>query len=126
MSGDLQHIALNGTTDYIAALDTLCGLAQHNLVIFEKDFDDLGFNSEARHDILGLGPGGDHDHRDEGERGIRLNMPAPSDAILPAPAELAAPVQPQHAYLPDSPAPATPVRSLCCSGRGTLCTPLPF
>ena len=52
MSGDLQHIALNGTADYIAALDTLCGLAQHDLFIFEKDFDDLGFNSEARHDIL--------------------------------------------------------------------------
>lgn len=52
MSSDLQHTALNGTADYIAALDTICGLAQHNLVIFEKDFDDLGFNSELRHDIL--------------------------------------------------------------------------
>ena len=52
MSGDLQHIGLNGTADYIAALDTLCGLAQHDLFIFEKDFDDLGFNSEARHNIL--------------------------------------------------------------------------
>lgn len=52
MSGNLQHTALNGTADYIAALDTLCGLAQHNLYIFEKDFGNLGFNSEARYDIL--------------------------------------------------------------------------
>lgn len=52
MSGELQHTALNGTVDYIAALDTLCGLAQHDLYIFEKDFEDMGFNSEARYDIL--------------------------------------------------------------------------
>lgn len=52
MSDDLQHTALNGTADYIAALDTLCGLAQHNLCVFEKDFEGIGFNSEARHDTL--------------------------------------------------------------------------
>jgi len=52
MSDDLQHTALNGTADYIAALDTLCSLAQHSLYIFEKNFEDIGFNSEARHDTL--------------------------------------------------------------------------
>ena len=52
MSNDLQHTALNGTADYIAALDTLCALAQHSLYVFEKNFEGIGFNSEARHDTL--------------------------------------------------------------------------
>ncbi len=52
MSNDLQHTALNGTADYIAALDTLCGLAQHSLVVFEKDYAEAGFNALARHDML--------------------------------------------------------------------------
>jgi hypothetical protein len=52
MSDELQHTMLNGTADYIAALDTLCGLARHDLCVFEKNFEDIGFNSEARHDIL--------------------------------------------------------------------------
>lgn len=53
MSDDeLQHIHLDGITDYTAALDTLCGLAGHNLYLFENDFDGLGFNGEARHDTL--------------------------------------------------------------------------
>lgn len=52
MSEGLQHTVLNGTADYINALDTLCGLAQRSLYIFEKDFDDIGFNSAARHDTL--------------------------------------------------------------------------
>ncbi|MDE2118058.1 MAG: hypothetical protein KGJ19_05625 [Betaproteobacteria bacterium] len=52
MSDDLQHTALNGTADYIAALDTLCGLAQHSLYVFEKNFEGIGFNSEARYDTL--------------------------------------------------------------------------
>lgn len=53
MNGDeLQHIHLDGITDYTAALDTLCGLAEHNLYLFENDFDGLGFNGEARHDTL--------------------------------------------------------------------------
>lgn len=43
-----QHTQLLGAADYIAALDTLCKLAQHSLCIFEKDFDNIGFNSEAR------------------------------------------------------------------------------
>lgn len=52
MADALQHTALNGTADYIAALDTLCGLAQRRLCLFEKDLDGLGFNSEARYDTL--------------------------------------------------------------------------
>jgi hypothetical protein len=50
--GELQHTALNGIADYVDALDTLCGLAQHSLFIFENDFDNLGFNSEARFNTL--------------------------------------------------------------------------
>lgn len=53
MSEDaLQHLKLTSSADYIAALDTLCGLAKHSLLIFEKDFDYIGFNSEARFEVL--------------------------------------------------------------------------
>ena len=52
MSDDLQHTQLNGTAEYITALDTLCGMAQHNLYIFEKNFEGIGFNSEARYNFL--------------------------------------------------------------------------
>ena len=53
MSDDmLQHTQLDGIADYSAALDTLCGLAEHNLYLFENDFDGLGFNGEARYETL--------------------------------------------------------------------------
>ena len=53
MSGDeLQHTRLDGIADYTAALDTLCGLAQRNLYLFDKDFDGQGFNTEARYATL--------------------------------------------------------------------------
>ena len=53
MSEDaLQHLKLASAADYIAALDTLCALAKHSLIIFEKDFDNIGFNSEARYEVL--------------------------------------------------------------------------
>ena len=52
MSEELQHTHLDGAADYIAALDTLCGLARHDLFIFEKNFEDIGFNSEARYNTL--------------------------------------------------------------------------
>lgn len=52
MGEELQHTHLDGTADYIAALDTLCGLAQRELYVFEKDFEDIGFNSEARYNTL--------------------------------------------------------------------------
>lgn len=49
---DIQHKAFNGVVEYVAALDELCGLAQHSLFIFENDYDNLGFNSEARFNTL--------------------------------------------------------------------------
>jgi hypothetical protein len=48
----LQHTTLDGVAEYIAALDTVCAAAQHSLNIFEKNFDGIGFNSEARFDML--------------------------------------------------------------------------
>lgn len=48
----LQHTPFLGAADYIAALDTLCKLPRHSLCIFEKDFDGIGFNSEARFESL--------------------------------------------------------------------------
>lgn len=48
----LQHTKLDGIVDYTAALDTLCKLAQHDLYMFEKDFDGMGFNAEARYTTL--------------------------------------------------------------------------
>ncbi|MFA5371026.1 MAG: hypothetical protein WC053_01085 [Sideroxydans sp.] len=48
----LQHTSFDGVTDYVAALDRICAAAQRSLVIFEKDFSDIGFNSESRYDTL--------------------------------------------------------------------------
>lgn len=48
----MQHTELYGIADYTAALDTLCKLAQRNLYLFDKNFDGLGFNSEARYEAL--------------------------------------------------------------------------
>ena len=47
-----QHTKLDGIADYTAALDTLCKLAQRDLYFFDKDFDGLGFNTEARYETL--------------------------------------------------------------------------
>src|SRR5512140_1730159 len=54
MSGDniLQHTQFDGVTDYVAALDTICASARRTLNIFENDYDGIGFNSEARYDVL--------------------------------------------------------------------------
>lgn len=53
MNGEaMQHTQLDGAADYIAALDTICSAARHTLYIFEKNFDGIGFNSEARHEAL--------------------------------------------------------------------------
>jgi hypothetical protein len=49
---DKLHVHLDGIEDYTAALDKLCGLAHRNLYLFEKDFDGLGFNAEARYETL--------------------------------------------------------------------------
>lgn len=48
MSDELQHSAFTGASEYIAALDTLCGLAHSTLCVFEKNFAEIGFNSETR------------------------------------------------------------------------------
>ena len=50
--GALQHIKLTSSADYVVALDTVCGLAEHNLFVFEKDFSNIGFNSSARSELL--------------------------------------------------------------------------
>lgn len=47
-----QHRKLDGVVDYTAALDELCARAHHELCLFEKDFDGLGFNTEARYESL--------------------------------------------------------------------------
>jgi hypothetical protein len=53
MSDDiLQHTQFDGAADYVAALDAVCSLAQHTLNIFEDNYEDIGFNSEARYDAL--------------------------------------------------------------------------
>lgn len=52
MSQDTQHQTINSNIEYITALDKICGLAKYSLVIFENDFDNLGFNSITRYDIL--------------------------------------------------------------------------
>jgi hypothetical protein len=52
MNDEPLHTALDGNTDYVAALDRLCALAQHELVVFEKNFENTGFNSEARYHTL--------------------------------------------------------------------------
>jgi len=48
----IQHNKLEGVIDYADALDKLCKLAEHNLYLFEKNFDGMGFNSEARYSTL--------------------------------------------------------------------------
>ncbi|MEO8332105.1 MAG: hypothetical protein ABI479_06695 [Gallionella sp.] len=48
----IQHTKLEGIADYTDALDKLCKLAEHNLYLFEKNYDGLGFNSEARYATL--------------------------------------------------------------------------
>lgn len=47
-----EHTALDGNADYLAALDQLCGLAQRELVVFEKNYENTGFNSEVRYNTL--------------------------------------------------------------------------
>ena len=52
MNIQLKHTALIGKADYIAALDTLCHLTQHSLLVFDKNFEVIGFNSESRENTL--------------------------------------------------------------------------
>lgn len=49
---EFQHTQFDSVGEYIAALDELSGLAQHSLYFFENNFEDIGFNSEARYAAL--------------------------------------------------------------------------
>lgn len=51
-SGLPQHTKLATIQEYTTALDTLCGLARRNLYFFEKNYDGIGFNAEARYETL--------------------------------------------------------------------------
>ena len=48
----LQHTQFDSVAEYIAALDTVCASAQRTLNIFEQNFENIGFNSEARYEVL--------------------------------------------------------------------------
>lgn len=50
----LQHTKLDGIVEYRDALDHLCKLTRHELYLFEKDYDGLGYNGEARYETLRL------------------------------------------------------------------------
>ncbi len=48
----LQHTKLDGVVDYTNALDQLCKLARQELLLFERNYDGLGYNGEARYQTL--------------------------------------------------------------------------
>jgi len=53
MSDDiLQHHKIDTLSGYITALDWLCEAAQHSLCLFEHNYEDIGFNAEARYNVL--------------------------------------------------------------------------
>ena len=52
MNRELQHTQLDGISEYVNALDTLCTLSRRSLCLFDKNFEDAGFNSEARYETL--------------------------------------------------------------------------
>jgi hypothetical protein len=52
MTTELQHTRLDGIADYVQALDTLCKLAAGSLCLFDSNFENTGFNSEARYETL--------------------------------------------------------------------------
>jgi hypothetical protein len=52
MNQELQHTQLDGISDYVKALDSVCALAKRSLCLFDKNFEDAGFNSEARYETL--------------------------------------------------------------------------
>ena len=47
-----EQTTLSSMAEYVTAIDKLCKMAEHNLYLFEKNFDRLEFNSEARYDTL--------------------------------------------------------------------------
>ncbi len=48
----LQHTKLESNGDYVSALNTLCALAQHKLYLFEKNYENLGYNGLERYETL--------------------------------------------------------------------------
>jgi len=47
-----QSVQLLSRADYVTSLDTICSLSKKSLFVFDKNFIDIGFNSEARFEIL--------------------------------------------------------------------------
>lgn len=48
----LQHTKLDSIADYTAAIDTVIGLAQRNIRLFERNYEGIGFNSPKRIELL--------------------------------------------------------------------------
>lgn len=49
---NIKHEEFLTMADYATALDTVCAGAKHNLLVFEKDFSNIGFNDIGRTEIL--------------------------------------------------------------------------
>ena len=47
-----EQLEISSMVEYVTAIDKLCKMAEHNLYLFEKDFDRLEFNSEERFNTL--------------------------------------------------------------------------
>ena len=47
-----EQLEISSMAEYVTAIDKLCKMAEHNLYLFEKDFDRLEFNSEERYNTL--------------------------------------------------------------------------
>ena len=48
----LQHTKLHGVTDYVDAIDTVVGLAQSIIRVFDNNLENAGFNSLKRYEML--------------------------------------------------------------------------
>lgn len=48
----LQHTKLEGIADYVAAIDTLIGLARRAIRVFDHNLENTGFNSAKRQELL--------------------------------------------------------------------------
>lgn len=49
---ELQHTRLDGIGDYVAALDTVIGIAHRTIRIFDHSLQNMGFNSPGRQELL--------------------------------------------------------------------------
>lgn len=48
----LLHTQFDSVAGYTAALDKVCAAASHSLIVFEINYEGIGFNAEARYDTL--------------------------------------------------------------------------